>query len=278
MSILVVNWNTTHLLPRCLRAALNSAEGLKAEAIVVDNASKEPPRSEELGEKVKLMVNPKNLGYSKGVNQAAREAEGEFLMLLNPDARPREGAIRKLVEFARLHPRAGAVAPILVNPDGTIQASVRKFPTPFSLLLWGTKLTKWFPHLARRWPYVERVSASAPRQVDQPMASALLVRKRAWEEVGGMDERFFLYFSDVDLCLRLKRKGWQIWLFPEAVVEHDYGASTNLARWRAILHSHWGAVLFFAKYHRNLAGILASAVLLFTLPFRLLLSRVARPP
>jgi len=283
VSVIIVNWNTTHLLPSCIEATRRASPGLEVEFLVVDNASREPPQERVLGSDVRVLRNQRNLGYSVATNQGASLASGNFLLLLNPDARPLGDAVTRLVRFACSHPRAGAVAPLLLNPDGTPQASVRRLPRPLSLLLWGAGLTRLLPSLARRFPYVEPPPepGSPPVMVEQPMASALLVRRRAWEEVGGMDERFFLYFSDVDLCRRLIERGWEIWLLPEATVEHEYGGSTNLVRSRAVLHSHLGAVIYFIKHCRGLQiveGALCSAVLLSLLPARLLLSRRALPP
>lgn len=283
VSVIIVNWNTTHLLPSCIEAARRASEGMEVEFIVVDNASKEPPEEGSLGPDVRVLRNARNLGYSVATNQGARASRGDFFFLLNPDARPLGDAIRRLVSFARSMLRAGAVAPLLLNPDGSPQASIRRLPRPLPFLLWGSGLSRLFPHLRRRLPYVEPPPepGSPPQMVEQPMASALLVRRRAWEEVGGMDERFFLYFSDVDLCARLLKRGWEIWLLPDALVEHEYGGSTNLARGRAILHSHLGAVLYFAKRCRGAQiaeGAIVSAILLSFLPVRLLLSRRAKPP
>ena len=284
VSVIIVNWNTTHLLPSCIGAVRRSSEGLDVEFLVVDNASREPPQAGALGPDVRVLRNERNLGHSVATNQGARLGKGEFLFLLNPDARPLGDAVRRLVSFARSRPEAGAVAPLLLNPDGSPQASVRRLPRPLPFLLWGSGLVRLFPHLARRLPYIEPPPSpgSSPRRVEQPMASALLVRRRAWEEVGGMDERFFLYFGDVDLCLRLLKHGWEIWLLPDALVEHEYGGSTNLARRRAVLHSHLGAVLYFAKHSRKIRAIveavLCSAVLLSFLPARVLLARKALPP
>ncbi|HIE09914.1 MAG TPA: glycosyltransferase family 2 protein [Armatimonadetes bacterium] len=283
LSVIIVNWNTTELLPPCVEAVRKASGGLKAEFIIVDNASREPPEEGMLGPGVIVLRNRRNLGYSVATNQGARLSKGEFLLLLNPDSRPLGDSIERLVSFARSRPEAGAVAPLLLNPDGSPQPSVRRFPTPLSLLLWGSGMTRLFPHLARRLPYIEPPPSpgSPPRRVEQPMASALLLRKQAWEEVGGMDERFFLYFSDVDLCLRLLKHGWEIWLLPTALVEHEYGRSTNLARPKAVFHSHLGAVLYFAKHSKGAetaGAVLCSAVLLSLLPLRLLLARRASPP
>lgn len=283
VSVVIVNWNTTDLLPSCIEATREGSKGLEVEFVVVDNASLEPPEEGRLGLEGKILRNKRNLGYSVATNQGARLTRDEFLLLLNPDARPLEEAISKLVSFARSLPKAGAVAPLLLNPDGSPQASIRRLPRPFSLLLWGTGFVRLFPHLRKHFPYIEPPPQpdGPPIRVEQPMASSLLVRREAWEKVGGMDERFFLYFSDVDLCQRLIKRGWEIWLLPEAKVEHEYGKSTNLARERAVLHSHLGAVLYFAKHCRGRAiveGVLCSAILLSLLPVRLLLSRRARPP
>ncbi len=259
-SVLIVNWNTCGHLSRCLYSLTHYTLRIKPEIIVVDNASADGS-AETVGREfpqVRLIANERNLGYAAANNQAAAVAKGRYLLLLNPDTEVTEDAIAKLVAFAEAHPEAGAVAPKLVYPDGRLQPSVRSFPTPTALLFAALSLDK--PFVIRHpspftllgryrmaWFSYDRVA-----EVDQPMASAILVRREAWEQIGGMDETMPIFFNDVDLCWRLKKSGWRIYFLPDAVVVHHHGASTRLLGVGKVWFSHQGLLRFYDKHFRPL--------------------------
>lgn len=255
LSIVIVNWNTRELLRACLaslRAAL-SASPLRAEILVVDNASTDGSAAmvaEEFPE-VRLFANSQNLNYAGGNNQGIAAATGEFVLLLNPDTEVPSGALEALVELLREHPEAGAAAPALVFPDGRLQDSVRGFPTPAALVGDLTGLARLFPHSRLAGYREHRLPPDRPSSVDQPMASAFLVRGRALAEVGAFDEQFPLFFNDVDLCFRLKLAGWEILYDPRVRVVHVGGASTRQVRPEAIRRSHEGLRRFYAKHYRS---------------------------
>lgn len=255
LSVVIVNWNTRAHLQRCLarlREALQ-ASPLVAEVWVVDNASSDGSAAMVAAEfpEVHLIANPTNRNYAAGSNQALRCASGEFVLLLNPDTEVPSGAPDALVEFLRGRAEAAAVAPALLFPDGRRQASVRGFPTPASLFGALSGLGRLFPH--SRWAgyRAERLPEDRPVLVEQPMASALLLRRAALDAVGLFDERFPLFFNDVDLCFRLRQAGWEIWYDPRVHVIHHGGASTSQVRPQAILLSHEGLRRFYAKHYRG---------------------------
>lgn len=279
VSVLIINWNTREHLLRCLQSLGRGDLGLGiGEVIVVDNASFDGSAEMVRQEfpSVTLIANKRNLGYAKANNQAAAIAKGSYLLLLNPDTEVLPNAIERLVAFAEAHPEAGAIAPKLVYPDGSVQASVRSFPTPATLLLAGLGLDKLFTRLfATRhsspatsvithhsslatsvgryrmtWFSYDRIA-----EVDQPMSSALLVRRKAWEQVGGMDETMPIFFNDVDLCWQLKKAGWRIYFLPEAIVVHHHGASTRLLGIGKVLASHRGLLCFYDKHFRPLMPV-----------------------
>jgi GT2 family glycosyltransferase len=267
LSVVIVNWNTRDLLRACLaslRVAL-PASGLASEVIVVDNASADGSAAmvrEEFPE-VTLVANPENRNYAAGSNQALALATGEFILALNPDTEVPAEAPRALVRFLREHPGAGAVAPALVFPDGKVQPSVRGFPTPRALIGALSGLAHLFPRSAWGSYRPRTLPHDRPSAVDQPMTSALLFRKAALDQIGPFDERFPLFFNDVDLCFRLKEAGWEIHYDPRIRVVHEGGASTRQVRPQAILLSHEGLRRFYAKHYRHrlpapiYAGILA---------------------
>jgi GT2 family glycosyltransferase len=226
--------------------------------IVVDNASGdgtvEMVRSEF--PQVHLIANAENRGYAAANNQAIRAGDAPFLLLLNPDTGVTPGALAALLSEMMADPGVGAAAPQLVLPDGSVERSCRSFPEPAALLYDALGLSRLFP----RSPLFGRYRMTywdhdSRREVDQPMASALALRRAALDEVGLFDESFPLYFNDVDLCYRLRQAGWKIVFQPAAQVLHHHGSSTSQDRPRAVLESHRGLVRFYRKHYRARASL-----------------------
>lgn len=255
LSIVIVNWNTRELLRACLGSLRTALEGspLRAELIVVDNGSADDSAAmvAEAFPEARLVANRENRNYAAGNNQGLSLAEGEYQLLLNPDTEVPPGALERLVEFLRERPDAGAVAPALVGPDGDVQPSVRGFPTPLAIIGELTGLARLFPGSSLGGYRPRDLPQDRPSRVDQPMASAFLVRKVVLEVVELFDEQFPLFFNDVDLCWRIKHGGWEIWYEPRVRVLHVGGASTRQVRPRAILMSHEGLGRFYAKHYQD---------------------------
>ena len=270
LSVLIVNWNTRQLLRECLKSLRTVSEQPLWEIIVVDNGSVDGSGEMVRQEfpQVRLIVNSENRGYAAANNQAAQTAQGCYFLLLNSDTRVLPNSVERLLAFAQSHPKAGAVAPKLVYPDGRIQLSLRSFPTPLALLFAALGLDRIFPHsrwigrYRMTWFTYDRVA-----EVDQPMASALLVRREAWEQAGGMDEAMPVFFNDVDFCWRLKKAGWRIYFLPDAVVIHHHGASTRLLGIGKALESHRGLLRFYDKHFRPLLPFPLYALLKSSLAF-----------
>ncbi len=254
ISIIIVSWNTREYLDACLTSIRQAPDEVSREVIVVDNASEdgtvEMLQQDHPG--VELIANSENRGYAAANNQGIEAASGENVLLLNPDIVVHEGALEVLGGFLDTHPSAGAVAPRLILPDGSVQASCRSFPTPDVVLYEALGLSRLFPRSRRFgkyrmswWDYDEE------RRVDQPMASALLIRADALTEVGLMDEQFPIFFNDVDLCKRMWDAGWEIWFTPNASMDHVGGASTGQVRRRMIVESHRSFRAFYRKHYRG---------------------------
>jgi GT2 family glycosyltransferase len=255
LTVVIVNWNTRELLRACLGSLRAALEGsaLSSEVIVVDNASGDGSAEMVAAEfpEVRLIANAENRNYAEGNNQGIAAASGEFVLLLNPDTEVPEGTLDALVELLRERPKAGAVSPALVHPDGRVQESVRGFPAPYALVGELTGLARLFPHSAWGAYRPRRLPEDGPSSVDQPMASAFLVRREALEQVGPFDPQFPLFFNDVDLCYRLKQTGWEILYDPRVRIVHVGGASTRQVRPEAIRRSHEGLRRFYAKHYRQ---------------------------
>lgn len=256
LSIVVVNYNAADQLKRCLSSIYANAEGVALEAIVVDNASSDGSADMVAARfpQARLIRNTANLGYTRANNAGIAAARGELVLLLNNDTEILPGALAGLVAFLREHASVGAAAPRLLNGDLTLQASVRSFATALTPLLGRrSPLTRLFPgnRFSRRYLlHVDR-DLARPSEVDVASTACLMVRKRALEEIGGFDTDFFCYWSDADLCARLKKLGWGVvWVPTLRVVhdEHNGGARSDAPRSRrSIVDFHRGAYLYYVK-------------------------------
>ncbi len=262
ISVLIVRYNALKEIRACLDSLLAQG-GSGLEIVLVDNAS--PEGGTELLEakyhSVILIKNKDNLGFAKAVNQAAQRASGRFLFLLNPDTYllPDNAAPEILAGKLDKAPNMGAAGPRLVNPDGSLQTSAYAFPTLFQSAghLLGLKKIIPLPLAKKLAPSFLRAKFgqlddhTQARQVDYCTGAALMVKREAWDRTGGLDERFFLYYEEKDLCLRLKRLGFQTWLIPQARVGHRIGASSDTAPEIARLARYQSMLDYFAK---NLNG------------------------
>jgi len=246
----VVSWNVRGPLWSCL-ASLERQEGVDLHITVVDNDSHDGSAEmvrEEFPE-VTLLEPGENLGFARGANLGFEGSTAEFLMLLNPDTRLKRNAFIGLVGTIKEDHQNGVVAPRLVYEDGTIQPSARRFPTFGSELSHYTGLdVLWRANPWRSRYMMLDFPHDRRMEVDQPMGAALLIRRSVWEEVGGMDGEFPLYFEDVDICYRVKRAGWRIVFDPGSEVVHLAHASTKQSRKRAVEMRRLG-MLRFAKKH-----------------------------
>lgn len=254
VSVLLVHWNTAPDLRECLQALREHPfMGGEQEIIVVDNASTDGAAAmvRESFPEVVLIANPANELYAHGVNQAAGAATGDLLLLLNPDATVQAGTLDTLAAFVQTKPDAAAVAPRLVYQSGETQLSVRGVPFPDALLGEFLLLSRLFPR--SRWAAWRLPAFDYERQSEapQPMASCFLIRREAWEKVGGMDEAFPLYFNDADWCLRAYHAGYKIYYTPEARATHGYGGTTKRVRNAAVWESRRAMLRFLGKHYRD---------------------------
>jgi GT2 family glycosyltransferase len=254
LSVIVVSWNTRELLRKCLQTLLLEIKEIEGEVFLVDNDSADGSAQMVASEfpTVNLIANSTNRGFAAANNQALELCKGQYVLLLNPDTEVRPDAIKTLLEFMTQHPRAGIVAPQLLNSDGTIQQSCRAFPTFFNLLVELLGLSRLFPNVQRFREYkMLDWNHDDERQVDQPEGACLLLRRQVIDEVGNLDEGFFMLFEEVDWCYRIKESGWEIWFTPSARVVHHYGQSIKQVKAKMILSSHRGLYRFWYKHYRN---------------------------
>jgi GT2 family glycosyltransferase len=218
------------------------------ELVVVANGRGSRPRAVPGG--VTVIENRSPLGFSANVNQGIRATTAEYVVISNPDAVPEPDCVAELLAFADAHPRCGIAGPKMINPDGTLQASRRSFPTVGGTIVRRTPLRKLFPPL--RWQrrhYLLDAPTAEPIQVDTMLGAFLLMRRTMLEQIGGWDSGYKLYVEDIDLSYRAMKAGWERWWVPGAIVHHEYQAVIDkhfLTR-RNLWHLH--AMARFLRKH-----------------------------
>jgi hypothetical protein len=261
LTVVVVSFNTARLLEACLASlerALAAAPELPGRIVVVDNASRDGSADMVRARfpTVELRALSRNLGFAAANNLVLRELRSPFALLLNPDTEVIGDAPAALVRFLRAHPRAGVVGGRLVYADGSFQHS---FPTLAMSFL------DFFPvnhrladsRLNGRYP---RSRYERPFQIDHPLGACMAVRRAALERVGLMDEGFFMYCEEVDLCRRIKAAGWEIWYAPDATVVHHEAQATGQFRGEMLLQLHRSRFRFFGKHYPPRYGRAARAI------------------
>jgi GT2 family glycosyltransferase len=249
LSIIIVSWNTKEYLLPCLESILKKDDGVSQEVIVVDNGSQDG--SEEGVKKkfpfIHLIENKKNLGFAKAANQGLEKASGRYILLLNPDTQVTRRAIEQLVSFMESHPKVGVAGGQLINSDGSRQNSIANFPS-LATELFNKSLLRWlFPE---RFPGKER-DYREPIEVDSVIGACMVVRRDAIDQIGLLDEDYFLFLEETDWCYRMKREGWKIYHVPQAEIIHFQGKSAEKETARAKIEYYRSRYLFFKK-HRGL--------------------------
>ena len=228
LSIVIVSWKTKNFIQKCLASIFREARNLKFEVFVIDNNSGDGTVEMVKNDfpQVKLIANTKNLGFAKACNQAMRQAIGDFVLLLNPDTEITNNALEKLVTFMMENPEAGVVGCKLLNPDNSHQLSVRRFPTFCSHFLMMLKIHNFLPEIKsiKNYYWLD-FDYNKTQKVDQVMGAAFMIRTAVLKKVGFLDQKFFLWYEEIDFCKRIKKAGWQVYYFPDAQIKHQKGES-----------------------------------------------------
>jgi len=251
LSVVVLSWNTRELTLACLRALFAQAPRHAREVIVVDNGSGDGSADAIAQQfpQVMLLRNADNRLYAAGNNQGAAAATGEFLCTLNSDTEVRPGALDLLVDFLRQHEGHGAVAPKLVDPDGSVQHACQRFPTLATALCFDSWWGTFWPGSAIQARYLMRdFDHLSSRDVEQPPGAVFVIRLAEWRRYGGLDEQLSLFYNDVDLCRRLWRDGRRIHYLAAAEVLHHRGASTrNFGKMLVLWHQN--RLAYYSKHY-----------------------------
>jgi len=242
VSIIILSWNTKELLRNCLE----SLKDLNVEIIVVDNGSTDG--SVEMLKKLqtpnsvlRTIFNQRNLGFGAGNNQALRQAQGEYLLLLNSDTVVKDKTPLKMAEFMEKHAEVGVLGCKLLNPDGSSQPSAGPFPNlgVVSVMLFAEH---WLGDLVRS-------SFAQTKEVDWVMGAALMVRREVIKKAGLMDEGIFMYMDEVEWCYRIKKSGYKVMFYPGAEITHLGGGSSKTGRKDPILNIYRGLLYFYQKHY-----------------------------
>jgi hypothetical protein len=245
---------------------------------VFDNASRDETAGiikEKKTKNLNFIQNTVNVGFTKAVNQGIKIVGGEYIFILNPDTQLTEGSVERLMKTISSDNTIGLVAPQLRFPGGSIQYSCRRFPTFWNVLTQMTGLSRIFHRskLFNGWKMGD-FDHKMERDVDQPAGAALLVKKDLLDELGGLDEHFPMFFSDVDLCKRIKAIGKRIVFCPDAVITHRGGSTTLGRRPGLIASSHLSLIRYFLKHHRGIMDVIPNLLitlfLLIGIPFRII--------
>ncbi len=263
LSIVIVGYRSLEPLRECLPSIRETA-GPGVETILIDNASGDGTAAfvEREFPEVRYFRNSTNVGYSRAVNQGIREALGRYVLVLNPDIKVLPRALERLLRFMDERGDAGIAAGKLLNADDTVQDSCRRFYTFWTLILRRTFLGRVFSRSpALRRYLMADFDHDHSREVDWVIGACMMVRKEALSDIGLMDERFFLYFEDVDWCYRTWKSGWKVYYVADAVMKHRYaresakrGPSKQLvAHMISLFHFYekWGKVAYLMKRHRT---------------------------
>lgn len=260
LSIIIVNWNTRDLLANCLASVYETVGELAVEVFVVDNASTDGSAAmvRERFPQVRLIANSENVGFARANNQAIAASRGRYVMLLNSDTEVREDALATLVQFMEDHSEAGASGPCLLNADGSLQTSCYPLLSAgreFWRLLFLDRLIPWATYPMHRWDVV------LSRSVEVIKGACLLLRREALDQVGLLDDMYFMYTEEHDLCYRIAQAGWKLYWVPKARVIHYGGASTRQVAEDMYLELYRSKVQFQRKFRGEQGALRLKVVL-----------------
>lgn len=278
LSIVIVNWNVRDLLRRCLQSIFDSTTGISFEVFVVDNASGDGSvdmvRSEFPAATV--ISNERNYGFARANNQAIQKSRGDFVLLLNPDTEMMGSTLGDLVRVARSHPGAGVIGCRFLNPDGTIQPSVRRFPRLIDQLVILLKLHHLFPNatLIRRYLAYD-LDPAREQFVEQVSGTFMCLSRAAIRTVGLLDERFFIWYEDVDYCKRTIAAGLKVLYTPLVSITNHGGKSfaqvVALKKQRMMNKS---MAQYFRKHHSTAAWLVVQMLRPLSLVITWMIDRI----
>ena len=274
LSVVIVNWNTRELLRRCVASVLANHYDGRLETWVVDNESRDG--SAEMVRvyfpKINIIESSSNSGFARANNMAMHQTRGEYVLLLTPDTEMEPGVLEIMSRYLDDNPHVCAAGPMLLDPDGKMQHSAS--PAPEVL----REVSRMF-HLDGLLPSATYEMGGwdldRPHEVDVLQGACMMIRREALDEVGLLDEDYFMYSEEIDLCYRLRKAGWSIRWLPEAKVVHHGGQSSKQVPEESFLHLYKGKVTYFRKHHGMAAALAFKLMLSAASVARLIVSPMA---
>ncbi|HEY6565120.1 MAG TPA: glycosyltransferase family 2 protein [Pirellulaceae bacterium] len=257
-SIILVNHNAVAFLQRCLISIQRTRAALRLQVILVDNASTDDsvPAARTIMPELTCLTLSKNVGYVRANNLGLRHATGQYILYLNNDTELHPGCLSELLRFLHAHPRAGAVSPQILNPDGSDQGCARRFPSAINGIFGRRSwLTRWFPHnpWSRRYMLGRHQPGTEPFDVEMLSTACMAVPTALATALGGMDEGYRHYWVDADLCDQIHKLGFRVCCLPSARITHFEGQGGSTGTWRqrcrAILNFHRDAYRAYWRAH-----------------------------
>lgn len=265
LSIIIVNYNTYHLTKQTIESVLARRYSFKYEIVLVDNASTDGSIEalEEYfrnDESVIIIKNIVNLGFAKGNNMGIRRSRGEYILLLNSDTEVQGDCIETCMRQMEQDESIGALGCKVILPDGTLDhACKRGFPTPLASLYYFLKMDKKDPKKYGQYDALY-LGEDEVGEVDAIMGAFMLMPKKVLDEVGCLDEDFFMYGEDIDLCFRIKEGGYKVLYYPEASIIHHKGGSSKKRRHKVIFDFHHAMWIFYKKHYVHQYNILVNGL------------------
>ncbi len=264
LSIVIVNFNAGKLLQKCLDSIYAETRQIPFEIWVVDNDSTDASVSmiRRNFPQVNLIENKKNFGFAKANNQAINKCKGHYILLLNPDTLILKKALEKMVKFMDEHAQIGIGGCKVLNEDGMLQlACRRKFPTPSVAFFRMVGLSRLFPNSKVMAKYnLTYLNSNEPHEVDAVSGAFLMIRRKVIEEIGLLDEQFFMYGEELDWCFRAKKAGWKVMYYPHAEIIHYKGECSKFNHRKATFEFYRSMYLFhkkhFAQNHHPIINII----------------------
>jgi GT2 family glycosyltransferase len=253
LSCIIVNYYSSASLKNCLESVYRTLRKISFEVIIVDNSQQDPGMAslQESYPQVRVIQNSNNIGFAKANNQAALSAQGKTLLFLNPDTILADQAIEGMVAHLESNPDIGALGPKVLNTDGSLQYSCRRFPT----LMTGffnrySLLSQWFPENRYTVQYLMKdFNHYEYREVIWLSGCCLMVPRAIFEQACGFDEHYFLFNEDIDLCRAIGQNGFKVMYFPLAKITHHVSTSNSKVPARIIIKRHRGMKHYYGKYH-----------------------------
>ena len=275
-ALVIVNYNTMADLRKCLESAREMPG--EVETLVVDNGSTDGSREMVKGEfpDARLIDNPGNPGYSSACNRGIAATERPYVFILNSDVEFLEGGLETVLDHMDADPGIGALGPMVLNSDGSVQMSCRLFPSMLENVVHGFLGEAWPDNPLTRAYQMKDLCRDEPCEVDWVSGAAMLLRREAALEVGGFDEAYFMYVEDVDFCWRLRRAGYRVVYDPSMRLLHHIGRTSSQQSVRMLYHHHRSMFIFFRKRYRGWRGVLLIPVVAAGLAARMALSLLIR--